>query len=153
MKRIFKFALIAMVLLFAGLQFVRPDRTNPPVNPADSIEAATILPDDINSMLERSCKDCHSNETIHPWYSNISPFSWFLADHISEGRRQLNLSIWGTYGDREKVHRLEEICEVLEAGEMPLSSYLWIHRDAVLTEADSNMLCSWAQSEKARLAH
>lgn len=153
MKRIFKFALIAIVLLFAALQFVRPDRTNPPVNPADSIEAATILPDDINSMLERSCKDCHSNETIHPWYSNISPFSWFLADHISEGRRQLNLSIWATYDDREKAHKLEEICEVLEAGEMPLPSYLWIHRDAVLTEGDANTLCSWARSEKARLTH
>lgn len=151
MKRVLKIALISIALMFLGLQFVRPDFSNPPVNPSETIEATAAVPEDIKRLLARSCKDCHSNETIYPWYSNVSPFSWFLADHIAEGRHELNFSIWGTYDSRKRVQKLEEICEVLEAGEMPLPSYLWIHRDAVLTEADAKLMCDWARSEKARI--
>jgi hypothetical protein len=150
-KKIVKIVAIVVVLLFLLIQFVRPDRNNPAVNPADTLEATTKVPENVKAVLARSCADCHSNETTYPWYSNVAPFSWLLADHIRDGRRELNISEWGTYPARKKTKKLEEICEQVSEGEMPLSSYLWIHRDAALTDADRGLLCDWAKAERARI--
>jgi hypothetical protein len=101
--------------------------------------------------LKRSCNDCHSNETVYPWYSNISPFSWLLAEHIEEGRRELNFSVWTTYSAKKKRRKLDEVCEQITSGEMPHNQYLWIHRDAVLSQEDKKILCDWAETEKAKI--
>lgn len=145
---------IAAAVIVTGLilaQFFRPDRTNPPVVQAETLQSSTAVPADVQAVLARSCSDCHSNNTTYPWYSNISPFSWFLADHIEEGRREMNLSVWNTYGPEKKSKKLEEICKQVETKEMPLPSYLWLHRDAVLTESEAKLLCDWAASEKASI--
>ncbi|MEJ7847652.1 MAG: heme-binding domain-containing protein [Pyrinomonadaceae bacterium] len=143
---------ITVVLIFAGFlaaQFFRPGRTNPPVVQTETLQSSTTIPADVQTVFTRSCSDCHSNETSYPWYSNISPFSWFLAGHIEEGRRELNFSIWNTYSQSKKNKKLEEICEQVESGAMPLPSYLWIHRDAVLTDSDKKLLCDWTAAAKA----
>ena len=152
MKKILKIAAIVVVLVFIVLQFFRPDRSNPAIIESETLEASTNLPADVKAVLQRSCSDCHSNNTTYPWYSNISPFSWFLAGHISDARQEMNFSIWNTYSPKKKSKKLEEICEKVEAGEMPLPSYLWIHRNAALSESDVRMLCDWAKQEKAKLA-
>lgn len=151
LKKILKIIAVVLVLAFAALQFYRPDRTNPTVNPAETLEASTDLPSDVRAVLQRSCNDCHSNETSYPWYSNVSPFSWFLDDHIRHGRSELNFSVWNTYEKSRKMRKLDEICEVIESSEMPLPSYLWIHRDAVLKSENARRLCSWAADEKTRV--
>lgn len=151
MKKILKIAAIVVVLVFIVLQFFRPDRSNPAIIESETLEASTNLPADVKAVLQRSCSDCHSNRTEYPWYSNISPFSWFLMDHISTGREEMNFSIWNTYSPKKKNKKLEEICEKVEAGEMPLPSYLWIHRYAALSESDVRLLCDWAKQEKAAL--
>jgi hypothetical protein len=151
MKKILKITVIILVIAFIAIQFYRPDRTNPQIVQAETLESSVQVPGDISLIMERSCNDCHTSQTRYPWYSNISPFSWFLANHIADGRRQLNFSIWNTYTDKKKSHRLDDICEQLEAKEMPLPSYLWIHRDAVLSDSDSKALCDWARQEKQRL--
>jgi Haem-binding domain len=151
MKRIFKIVLIVFVLAFAAIQFVRPDRTNPPVVQAQTLDATTDVPPDIKMILGRSCSDCHSNQTLYPWYSNVSPFSWFLADHIRDGRKELNFSEWSTYAPRKKAKKLDELCEQVSSGEMPLPSYLWIHRDAKLTASESQALCDWSAREKSKI--
>lgn len=143
MKKLLKITAILIVLTFAVLQFFRPDHTNPPIVMADSLQA----PADVHAVLSRSCNDCHSNNTVYPWYSNVSPFSWFLADHIEHGRSELNFSIWNTYSPDKKLRKLEEICEQVESGFMPLPSYLWIHRDAALNEDEAKMLCDWTAAE------
>ncbi len=140
------------VLVFAGFllaQFFRPDRANPAVVQVETLYASTAVPADVQAVLARSCSDCHSNETAYPWYSNVSPFSWFLADHIEHGRRELNFSVWNTYTAAQKTKKLEEICEQVEARTMPLPSYLWIHRNAALNDSDVKLLCDWATAEKA----
>jgi len=142
---------IVVAASFVVLQFYRPDRNNPPVIEAETLEAATIVPEDVHAVLSGSCADCHSHKTIYPWYSNISPFSWFLADHIDDGRSHLNFSTWNTYSVSQKTKRLEEICEQVEARAMPLPSYLWIHRNSRLNESDSKVLCDWAEREKSRI--
>jgi hypothetical protein len=150
-RKILKITLIVLVLALVIVQFIRPNFSNPPVVEAETLWASTEVRADVREVLTRSCSDCHSNETVYPWYSKISPFSWLLADHIEDGRKELNLSVWNTYSAKKKVRKLEELCEQVEGHEMPLPSYLWIHYDAALTENDSALLCSWSRSESDRI--
>ncbi|MGQ0543214.1 MAG: heme-binding domain-containing protein [Blastocatellia bacterium] len=152
MKKIFKIGLILIVGTLFVMQFFRPNFSNPAIVEAETLRASTNVPADVANLLSRSCNDCHSNETIYPWYANISPFSWFLADHIEEGRHELNFSEWNKYETKKKIHKLEEICEVVGSKEMPLPSYLWIHRGSVLSDADKKLLCDWTEIERVKLA-
>ncbi len=142
---------IAIVCLFVGLQFMRPARTNPSVDPSQTIEARLQVPPQVASILDRSCKDCHSNATRWPWYSNVAPFSWLLVDHVNEGREQLNLSEWRRLDNRRAGDKLEEICDEVKIGAMPIDSYTWIHRSAKLSAEDVKTLCDWANAERARM--
>jgi hypothetical protein len=151
LRKILKIVLILIVAAFVVAQFIRPDFTNPSINPGETLSASTTVPDDVGEVLARSCNDCHSNETKYPWYAKITPSNWFLANHIAEGRRELNFSVWNTYKNDKKIRKLGEICEQVERREMPLPSYLWIHRDAALSDNDRTLLCSWAQAETARI--
>lgn len=151
MKKALKIAAIAIVVVLAVAQFIRPDQTNPAVDPAQTLYASTEVPAEVKAVLDRSCSDCHSSQTIYPWYTNISPISWWLQNHINDGRRQLNLSEWNTYQPRRKGKKLEEICEQVKSGEMPLPSYLIVHRDAALSPSDIELLCNWAAGEQARI--
>ena len=150
MKKIIKIVLILLAAAFIAIQFYRPDRTNPPIVQAETLEATTEVPQDVQSILKRSCNDCHSNNTNYPWYSNIAPISWQVVDHINVGRDELNFSKWGTYKQKKKDHKLEEICEQVESGEMPHNQYLWIHWDANLSKSDIQVLCNWTKSEKLK---
>lgn len=151
MKKILKIVALVLVVAFIAVQFYRPDRMNPPVVRAETLEATTQVPENVAAILKRSCNDCHSNETVYPWYSNVSPFSWLLANHIKDGRRRLNFSAWGTYDAKRKRNKLEETCEQVASGEMPHNQYLWIHRDAALSEEDKKVLCDWAQTERTKI--
>lgn len=139
MKKTLKIIAVCLVSAFILIQFFRPDFTNPPVNEAEKLQA----PENVQAILKRSCNDCHSNETVYPWYSKIQPSAWFLADHISEGRRELNFSIWNTYEKNKKSRKLEEICDQVKYRAMPLPSYLWIHWNAKLSDAEIKTLCDW----------
>src|SRR5215218_1694544 len=132
LKKILKITLIVLVLTFVAAQFIRPNFSNPPVVGTETLQGSTDVPADVQAVLARSCNDCHSNETKYPWYSKVSPFNWLLADHIEDGRKELNFSVWNTYAVKKKVRKLDELCEQVEHGEMPLPSYLWIHHDAAL---------------------
>ncbi len=151
MKRILKIVVIVFVGAFIAAQFFRPDRTNPPIVQVETLEATTDVPDNVAQILKRSCKDCHSNQTIYPWYSNLTPFSWLLKNHIDEGRAELNFSVWNTYDAKKKSRKLDEICDQVSSGEMPHSQYLWIHRDAILSDDDKKLLCDWEQAEREKI--
>jgi len=151
LKKILNIALIVIVVAFVVGQFIRPDFTNPPVNASETVWASTSVPDDVHQVLVRSCNDCHSNETAYPWYAKITPSNWYLADHIAEGRREMNLSVWNTYSPKKKMKKLEEVCEQVEQREMPLPSYLWLHGDAKLSDSDKTLLCNWAKAESSRI--
>lgn len=142
---------IVIVCLFLGVQFMRPARTNPAVDPSQTLQARVQIPSNVATILDRSCQDCHSHATRWPWYSNVAPFSWLLVDHVNEGRQHLNLSEWGRLDTRRARKKLEEICEEVTDGAMPMESYTWIHRSAILKPEDVNTLCDWANTERARL--
>jgi hypothetical protein len=142
---------LGLAIVFAGMQLVRPDRTNPPVNAVQSVQAAAKVPPEVDAVLRRSCFDCHSSETRWPWYSGVVPMAWGVANHVKEGRAKFSFSDWGTYPPRKRVAILEKMCDEVREGGMPLREYLWLHRDATLSEADWKSVCDWSMEEADRL--
>lgn len=143
--------LLGLLVVFVLIQLYRPSRENPPVDQAKTIEQSMAIPQNVETVLARSCNDCHSSKTVWPWYSGIAPVSWLLADHIKDGRKELNFSEWGDFSARRKRRKFEEICEQVNKGQMPIDSYLWLHPDAKLSPAERTLLCDWANSEKAKI--
>ncbi len=150
MKKVLKWSLVVFSLLFVGAQFYRPDRTNPPVDAGKTLAANTRMTPEVEAILRRSCNDCHSSETVWPWYSNVAPASWFLQRHVDEGRRELSFSEWATYPKRKRERKLHEMCEQVESGEMPLKSYLPLHPEARLSDEDKRVVCEWTRAEEQR---
>jgi hypothetical protein len=144
--------LFGIIILFILMQFLpvvgKPEVTDN--NPNDLLKVTTV-PENIKGILKTSCYDCHSNETKYPWYSNIAPASWFLFDHIEEGREHLNFSDWGTFSKKKKLHKLDELTEMIEEDEMPLASYTLIHRDANLDAQQKEAVISWAEKMMAEV--
>lgn len=153
MKRVLRVVALAVALLFVGIQFVRTESVvNKPFDETRAIEAHARLTPEVAAILKRSCMDCHSQKTEWPWYSHVAPVSWFVAEHVNDGRSDLNFSDWASYDRDEAEHLLTNICKLSKRGAMPLSSYTLIHRDAKLSPADVSALCNWTQSELQRLA-
>jgi hypothetical protein len=139
-------AALAMIVGAFAIQIVRPARTNPPTDPARTLTAIAPVPAGVHDVLVRGCQDCHSNDTRWPWYSNVAPISWFVIDHVNHGRRHFNYSDWAQY-DRDKMPGLlKDICELTRKGDMPMSSYLWLHPESRLGDTDVAVLCEWTDS-------
>ncbi len=152
MKKVMKWTLIVVLGLFILIQFVRPARTNPAVDESQTITAHTQMTPQVKDILDRSCRDCHSNQTVWPWYTNVAPISWWLSNHVKEGRRNLNLSEWGKLDPNRQDRKLRQICDEVSDGAMPLSSYTPMHPKAKLSEQDKKTLCDWTEAERARLS-
>lgn len=138
---------LALIVLLVVAQFIRPAHTNPPVDPAKELQA----PQSVAAILQRSCNDCHSNRTVWPWYANVAPVSWLLADDVKDGRREVNFSEWATFKPTRTARKLKEICEQVEKHEMPMKIYVPLHPDAKLSDADRKTLCDWAKGERERV--
>lgn len=135
-KRIF----LALVILFVAIQFIPVDRTNP-------AETAPInAPADIAPILKSACFDCHSNQTVWPWYSKVAPVSWVIAEHVEDGRRHLNFSNWFEYSPKKQLKKLDELVEEVEEGKMPLEQYLYLHSEAKLSAEQKGKLIDWAHA-------
>jgi len=150
--RVAKWIVLVGLCLFAILQFIRPARTNPMVDQSLALESHTDLEPRVAAILDRSCADCHSNTTRWPWYTNVSPVSWFAVGHVNDGRRNLNFSEWGTYNKRLKEGRLQGMCDLARQGAMPLRSYTPMHKGSKLTAEDVGALCAWTERERAALS-
>lgn len=143
--KLFKALLLVLVILFLIIQFLPTGMPDNKLENEKSIALSGIADDSILVILKTSCYDCHSDQTDMPWYSKIKPVSWLLANHIKEGREHLNFSIWDDYSTREKLGLLNDIVEETGSGEMPLKSYLLMHRDAKLDEAAVSALEKWGE--------
>ena len=131
-------ALLGVGVVLVGIQVVPVDRSNPPVTGEIS------APAEVRSVLERSCYDCHSNETAWPWYGYVAPASWLLARHVREAREHVNFSEWNDLGLDDRAEAFEEIAEEVDEAKMPLPSYLPLHPEARLTDAERYLLVDWA---------
>ena len=141
-----KFAAAWVLLLsfgvFAGLQLTRPERVNARVDPARRLEAHVIVPPRVEAILDRSCRDCHSDQTRWPQFSRIAPASWLLAYHVSEARAHMNLSAWPDAASKQR-EALEDMCTQVRRGDMPLRLYRLANHEARLTSADADAICAW----------
>ena len=140
---------VAAALILA--QAIRPVRTNPQVDPTKTLAATLHPPATIMANLDRACRDCHSSDTVWPWYTSVSPLSWWIVHHVNDGRREVSFSEWGTLDLRRQFKKLGDVCEQVEKGDMPLESYLLIHREAQLADEERQQICDWAKSEQAKL--
>ena len=145
-----------VILVIVGIvlasQLYRPARTNPTVQPQNELSSHTQMPAEVSQILNRSCSDCHSNKTTWPWYSKVAPVSWVVADDVVEGRRHMNLSEWGSYPLKRQLKKIEDICDEVKDGGMPLKSYTWIHKGTALSQPERDTVCKWSQAEHSRLA-
>lgn len=136
--------LLALLILLVAIQLFRPEKNLSGSNNPNAIDVHYTIPKEIGEVLRTSCYDCHSNNTIYPWYSNIQPFSWWLQNHVNEGKEELNFDEFNSYDAKKKKHKLDEVIEMIREDEMPLGSYTLIHRRAELSPQDKEKLISWA---------
>jgi hypothetical protein len=146
-----KWSIGILAVAIVAAQFIRPDRTNPPFDKAKDLASVSARDSAIAPLLHRACYDCHSFETRWPWYSNVAPVSWFVADDVHEARGHLNFSLWGEYPPYRKETALDHIHNQVKSGDMPLWTYLQMHPHAHLTQADRDSIVRWADGEQDSL--
>jgi len=144
--------LIGLVVVIIIAQFFQPSKNNGSAASATDITNAVQVPDSVMSLLKTACYDCHSNSTNYPWYSKITPVNWWLKNHIDEGKKHLNFTIFKEYDLKKQDHKLEEVMETVKGHSMPLESYLWIHKEAKLTDAQRAMITTWAAKARAAIS-
>lgn len=149
MKIVKKIA-IALLIILIAMQFYRPDKNTAQGDYVAAFEAETQPSTEVKQILKTACYDCHSANTEYPWYNNIAPVSYWLADHIEDGKRHLNFSDWENYDNKKKDHKLEEVIEEVNEGKMPLNEYTWTHADADLSDEQINVLVSWAEEARKK---
>ena len=143
-----KKTLFGFVVVLIIIQFFRIDKTNPPVDATIDLAQVVEVPAPVHQILTSACFDCHSNTTDYPWYTNVAPFSWWIKDHIDKGRDELNFSEWGSYSDKRRLHKIEEMDENVKEGKMPLKSYILVHREADLSKAQQEIMLEWIKTLK-----
>lgn len=145
MKKYIKPVLIGLAVIFLLAQFIRPEK-NLSNDLSNDVSRKYPVPESVKAILKVACDDCHSNHTVYPWYAEIQPVASWLAHHVEEGKSELNLSSFTARRVAVQNHKFEEIIEMVESGEMPLASYTWIHRDAILSEDQKQTLIGWARA-------
>ncbi|WBU89554.1 heme-binding domain-containing protein [Cellulophaga omnivescoria] len=148
MKLLKKILFVLLVILIA-MQFYRPEKNNAETDLKTAFLTETNPSKEVQKILETSCYDCHSNTTAYPWYNNIAPVSYWLADHVKDGKKHLNFSEWEKYSIKKKDHKLDEVMETIESGEMPLNEYTWTHTEANLNSAQKQAVIEWVKNTRA----
>ena len=140
-----KIVFVLLIILIV-IQFFHPARNKAEGEQPNNVSKLYPVSPDVKNILDKACMDCHSNNTAYPWYSKIQPVDWWMTHHVNEGKRELNFDEFATYNLRRQYHKLEEVMKQVKNNEMPISSYTWIHKDAILTTAEQNGLINWADS-------
>lgn len=150
--RIIKKILLMLVFIVVGIQFIRPVRNESEQVQSTDITKTLNVPDSVLDALKIACYDCHSNNTIYPFYANMQPVGWILNNHIKNGKDKLNFSDFGAYSQRRQISKLRSIISQIKDDKMPLSSYCLIHKDAVLTTHTKAMIIDWSNKTKDSLS-
>ncbi len=143
-----KIVKISLISLAAGLiiiQFFGIKKNQSSGVQTNHISTQFAVPADVENILKTSCYDCHSNNTIYPWYTSIQPVGWWLQGHVNEGKEELNFDEFAQYKPRRQFKKIEEVEEMINEGEMPLSSYTLIHSNAVLSSSQKEILINWTK--------
>jgi len=140
MKKIF----IGLLIVLVAIQFIHPTK-NLSGDTQNDISTLYPMPDSVKLIVNKACADCHSKKTNYPWYAKIQPIDFWLENHVKDGKRHFNFNEFASYRIGKQNKKLEECIEQIKEGEMPLSSYTLIHKEAILTEAEKNILMNFCQ--------
>jgi hypothetical protein len=152
MKKYARWSILGVAVVVAGMLLINPSRPGPADPGGTDLLATNSPPAEIVSMLKSACYDCHSDETKWPWYARVAPVSWWLVDHVNEGRAELTFSDWPHDDPRRAAKKWRSIASNVESAEMPLPSYTWGHPEARLTSDQRQAFVDWARAEANRLA-
>ena len=144
-------AVVVLAAAAALMALFAPAPVNPEADPALDLRATSEVPADVAGLLQRACLDCHSNETRWPWYSKVPPVSFLVRHDVNEARGEMNFSRWGEYNPFDQADMLDEACQMVSDGEMPLWSYRVMHSRARLTDEDVTAFCNWTKTEVERI--
>jgi len=150
--KVIKKILLGLLIIFIGIQFIRPVKNRSEQALSTDLSRTVNVPGKVHTILKTACYDCHSNNTNYPWYSNVQPIAWFLANHIRKGKAELNFSEFGSYSLRRQISKMNGIAKSIEKGVMPLRSYTMLHKNARLTKEDKDILIDWALTTKDSLS-
>ncbi|MCF7561400.1 heme-binding domain-containing protein [Sabulilitoribacter multivorans] len=150
--KIIKKILLLLLIAFVIAQFFGPEKNQGDLASINAFLEETNPPEDVKLILKETCYDCHSDFTRYPWYNNITPVNFWLADHIKHGKKHFNVSNWEGNSVKRKDHKFEELIEMVENKDMPLKSYTWTHSDAKLTDEQIKSVVDWAKQVRTKYA-
>lgn len=145
LKRMLTLMLVALVLL----QLWRPEKNISTENTVATFETETKPSGAVVTILQQNCYDCHSNNTVYPWYAEIAPISLWIDGHIEEGKEHFNVSDWALWDLEKKDHKMDELIEEVAEGHMPEDSYTWMHGN--ITEEEKKQLIAWGKKVRTEL--
>ena len=148
MGRRLKQVAVVFVVIFAASQLIRPDRTNPPTDTSRTIQAQAGTASGLAAVLDRSCRDCHSNNTVWPSYAQVAPLSWLMARAVAEGRKAVNFSEWTAYPPEQQRLMLAVSCDDATSGKMP-GAYTFFKPETRLSAQDIQTICAAAREVNA----
>lgn len=137
--------ILGIIVLFLAAQLIQPSKNQGNAGGPNDITQTVRIPENVLTLLKKSCYDCHSNHTNYPWYDHITPVNWWVAGHINEGKEELNFTVFGQYKADDQMKMLEGIGETVKSGEMPLKSYLLTHGEARLSEGEKQAIFEWTK--------
>ena len=146
-----KWFLLALAGIFAVIQAFPINRNLPFTRPDEEFHRMENPGAEVMQLLKQACYDCHSNHTRYPWYARIQPLGWWMQDHILEGRQEMNFSEFGRWSAEDRADVLRHCAKLIEKGSMPLRSYLPMHPEARLSEAQKTMLLDWLKNRAGEL--
>lgn len=141
----------AFLVVFAAAQLIRPERANPSTDASRAIQAEAGAANGLVAVLDRACRDCHSNGTVWPWYTQIAPASWLMASGVAEGRRAVNFSEWASYQPDVQRTLLSASCQDVSTGKMP-GAWTLLHPETRLSGEDVETICAAARKAQADAA-
>jgi hypothetical protein len=147
----FKKILLLLLVLLVAIQFFHPRKNTGGSPPASSIYTTYNTPNEVKQLLNAGCNDCHSNNTRYPWYFKVQPVAWWMNNHIEEGKRELNFDEFEKYSPRRQYHKLESLQKEIKEGDMPMESYTWMHKNALLGAEQKQTLINWAEGIRKQL--
>jgi len=148
MKNFKKIGFIVLAIVIIA-QFFSPEKNEGDVATLAAFFVETKPPENVKKIIAATCFDCHSNHTVYPWYNSITPVNYWLNHHIEDGKKHLNFSTWSSYSLKKKAHKMEELYEEVEEGEMPLKSYTFTHAEANLSKEQIEAIVTWGKQVQA----
>ena len=147
--KIFKKIVFFLLIILLISQFFGPEKNDGDLATVAAFIEETNPPENVQKILETTCYDCHSAKTRYPWYNNITPINYWLADHVKDGKKHLNFSAWNTYSLKKKEHKMDELHEEVAEKKMPLESYTYTHSEAKLTQEQIDAVVTWGKKVQA----